>query len=173
MRLFFGLEADAATQRRIAAWRETAVHCDGRAVPPANFHITLAFLGELTHQQLDQLERMTNDGELSATAGGSLTLETTGYWAKPGIFWLGPRTWPDSLSGLSKKLQQFGTRLGAKRQRNAFQPHITLYRRCTLPPPAPTVQPKVQLDYRQFSLFESVSGRNQVHYRPIAAWDLS
>ena len=47
MRVFFGLELDASTTLAIADWRDRQLACAGRPVPPANFHITLAFIGEL------------------------------------------------------------------------------------------------------------------------------
>ena len=50
MRLFFGFDLPLDSKTRIAAWRDRFVRADGRSVPAANFHITLAFLGEIDHR---------------------------------------------------------------------------------------------------------------------------
>ena len=45
MRVFFGLEPDQQTILAIADWRDRQFNAAGRAVTPANFQITLAFIG--------------------------------------------------------------------------------------------------------------------------------
>ena len=55
MRLFFGLELDATTALRVADWRDRQLACAGQPVPPANFHITLAFIGPLSDPAIARL----------------------------------------------------------------------------------------------------------------------
>jgi hypothetical protein len=38
-------------------------------------------------------------------------------WHKPGIYWLGPKKWPEQLSRLAQKLNSLGSVAGAKRDR--------------------------------------------------------
>ncbi len=173
MRLFFALELPAALAMEISSWRDRSFARPGRPVPPANFHITLAFLGELDEPALDALCRDV-DAALSARrpAGGRLTLDQVGYWDRPGIYWLGPRQWPDPLGELARKLGGLGAVQGGQRRRDRFQPHITLFRSCTAAPPAPAAAPEFTLPYREFFLMESRQGRRGVVYDPVAAWEL-
>ena len=48
MRTFFALELLGKTAIQVSDWRDRQFGPVGRAVPPANFHITLAFIAELT-----------------------------------------------------------------------------------------------------------------------------
>jgi 2'-5' RNA ligase len=178
MRVFFGLELDSKTAIKVADWRDrqlplTANPTIGRAVPPANFHITLAFVGELPDTALEQLclgvDEWLADG---TTAGGLVSLNTIGYWPKPGIYWLGPDVWPQHLSGLAAKLRGLATAAGGKRDRNRFQPHITLFRGCSGAPPPPVQLPDFALGYGHVTLFESRQGRRGVSYHPLQDWQL-
>jgi len=174
MRTFFALELPSEIALQIAAWRDRQLGQPGRPIPPANFHITLAFLGDLGESSLERLGHAV-DGWLAVAepAGGQLRLDCAGYWPRPGIFWLGAQTWPESLTRLADRLRQLGTAAGARRDRNAFRPHVTLFRNCRTPPPAPASTPGILLPYRHFSLFESQQGRHGVRYVPLAQWQLT
>ncbi len=173
MRVFFGLEPDAATTLAIADWRDRQLHCSGRPVPAANFHITLAFIGELKEPAIDRLCRAVDGWAPRDVPGATLTLDRTGYWPRPGIFWLGPGEWPGHLARLAGKLGGLAGSAGGRRDRNSFQPHITLYRGCSEPPPAPPSIPPLQMQYGHFTLFESRQGRQGVSYHALQDWDLA
>jgi 2'-5' RNA ligase len=55
MRAFLGLSPDVKTKLAIELWRNKAFPCFYAPVPAANFHITLAFLGQISPKQLDAL----------------------------------------------------------------------------------------------------------------------
>lgn len=173
MRLFFGLELEQDTALQISDWRDRQFSGIGRPVPPANFHITLAFIGELGAHRLERLyqavDRLLVDRPLP---GGTLTLDHTGYWQKPGIYWLGPRSWPEQLGTLANRLQGVTSAVGAKRDKRRYQPHITLFRRCEDAPPAPAEPPSMALEYSDFALFESRNGKQGVSYHPLQYWQL-
>lgn len=171
MRLFFALQPAAATALAIADWRDRQLVCDGKAVAPANFHITLAFLGELPATVLPPLcAAIDNYLAEQPLASASLELDTLGYWPRPGILWLGPKTWPPSLQQLALKLRGAAQRHGGKRDRNSFQPHITLFRRVGHPPAAPASPPAFIWEYRGFSLCESRRGKTGVGYHNVCDW---
>ena len=173
MRVFFGLQIDAATALHIADWRDRQLACDGRAVPPANFHITLAFIGPLSDSALERLCREVEDWLARVEVpGANLALDRTGYWHKPGIYWLGPSAWPEDLDRLAHKLGGLAGAVGAKRDRASFQPHVTLFRHCASAPPLPVAMPAIALAYRHFALFESRQGRHGVSYHVLQEWDL-
>ncbi|NND67836.1 MAG: RNA 2',3'-cyclic phosphodiesterase, partial [Halioglobus sp.] len=73
MRLFFALEAEPETALAIANWRDASLLTDGRPVPAANFHITLAFVGATPHAKSERLANAVDDWVVQATpASGSL-----------------------------------------------------------------------------------------------------
>lgn len=174
MRVFFGLELDADTTLAIADWRDRQLLCDGRPVPPANFHITLAFIGELPMPAIERLCGAVDDWiPGSEVSGAILRLDRTGYWHRPGLFWLGPSEWPEHLATLARKLGSLAGSMGGKRDRNPFQPHVTLYRRCSEPPPGPALNPTIEMHYRHCTLFESRQGRQGVSYHALQDWHLA
>ena len=105
--------------------------------------------------------------------GAQLVLDCVGYWPKPGIYWLGPTSWPEPLSALAAKLRHLATNAGARRDRNPFQPHVTLFRNCATPPPAPASDLQLPLLYQHFTLYESRQGKSGVTYHPLQHWELS
>ena len=173
MRVFFGLAPDAATTVKIADWRDRHTLCNGNAVPPANFHMTLAFAGALQDYAIEDLCAGV-DSWLAQhpMQGAQLHLNQSGYWPKPGIFWLGPTTWPDNLTRMATKLGFLASAVGAKRDRSPFQPHITLYRQCQSPPPAPTAEAALEMRYQHCVLFESRQGKSGVSYHVLHEWQL-
>jgi len=172
MRTFLALELPGETAMQIADWRDRQFGPVGRAVPPANFHITLAFIGELSEGRLERLCLATDEWLAGVgLAGGKLLLNCTGYWPKPGIYWLGPDEWPEALSQLAGKLRQLATKAGARRDRSSFRPHVTLFRNCSTAPPV--TAPAISLPYSHFTLFESRQGKAWVSYHPLQNWELS
>ena len=173
MRVFFALEPDPATLVKISTWRDRQLAQAGRAVPAANFHLTLAFVGEIRPPALERLclavdQRLERD----CPPGANISLDITGFWPRPGIYWLGASHTPQALSGLAQRLANLATAAGGKRDRKTFQPHITLFRQCTLAPPAPAVPPAFELNYRDFTLFESKQGKRGVSYQALHSWEL-
>jgi 2'-5' RNA ligase len=173
MRVFFGLELDATTAVQVADWRDRQLACAGRSVPPSNFHITLAFIGPLSDSAIARLCLAVDEWLTRSTVTGTtLHLDRTGYWHKPGIYWLGPTTWPEHLARLAQKLNSLAGAVGAKRDRNPFLPHITLYRGCNAAPPAPPLAPAIDMTYRHCALFESRQGKQGVSYHVLQDWGL-
>jgi len=168
MRLFFGLDPTADDKRAIDSWRSRVATAEGRPVPPANFHITLAFLGELPERQLERLCDAVD--RLDLPGDRELCLDQVGYWPRPGIFWLGPSAPPTSLSALAGSLARIGQGLGVRRDRRPFVPHVTLYRGCRQPPPAPAEPPQLACRYRGVTLFASRTAHTGVRYEPLAEW---
>jgi len=173
MRVFFAVPIDANTCLEIATWRDRSFPGQGRPVPMANFHITLAFIGNVSMPKLEHLclsvDKLMEKQQLT---GGSMELDEAGYWHKHGIFWLGPKSWPRQLTQLASKLKSLGTRVGAKRDKKPFQPHMTLLRHCDIAHSAPSVIPAFRVDYTQFARFDSRQGKQGFSYHALQYWDL-
>jgi len=173
MRVFFGCDPDPLSKQALGEWRDRYALSDGRPVPQGNFHVTLAFIGEIDESRLDRLCLTVDEWPRERRmAAGQLTLDRVGFWPRAGIYWAGAEYWSPDLDQLARKLQGFGTRFGAKRDKRSFTPHITLFRSCRQPPPAPVCSPSVIVTYREITLFESRQHSEGVHYTPLANWPL-
>jgi RNA 2',3'-cyclic 3'-phosphodiesterase len=164
-RLFFALWPDAGVREAIAA---TALELDhahapgGRAVQPARFHLTLAFLG--------------NRDPAAAIAAGDavravtldLCLDRAGTFAGNRILWLGMSEVPKALSALSSALTDVPDQLDRDaRDQAAFVPHVTLQRNVRRPIAATAIRP-LQWTAREFVLVDSIDRT----YRVIGQWPL-
>lgn len=157
----------------IDSWRQRQFSSEARPVPAANFHVTLAFAGEFSEPQVERLCLDVDAWlERKPQGPGVLQLDQTGYWSNPGIYWLGASVPPDALVTLADKLRSLVSRAGARRERKTFVPHITLFRRCLYPPPAPAKPPDFSLRYRQFGLYQSRQGKSGVSYHLLQDWAL-
>ena len=174
MRLFFAFDLYPGDKAAIADWRDRHASASGRPVPAANFHITLAFLGDLEPRILERLcGSMDALHENLRSSALTIPLDRVGYWPSPGIYWLGTNADDSPIKVLASKLQSLGQTFGVRRERQTFVPHITLHRRCETPPPAPLTMPLINVDLNEVVLFESKQGRNAVSYAPLAVWPLS
>jgi 2'-5' RNA ligase len=174
MRLFFGFDLPHDSKNAIAAWRDRFAIADGRPVPPANFHVTLAFLGELDHRLVEGLCESVDAGlDALPPEPQSLLLDRVGFWPAPAIFWLGTGSGAGEITTMARKLGTIGQQFGARRDRRTYVPHVTLARQCKTPPPAPLEAPRIALSLEEFSLFESRSGRRGVVYEPLVNWRLA
>ena len=172
MRLFFAVDLAPRDKLSLAAWRDEAFRglVSARAVPPDNFHVTLAFRGEIPEAALERLfDAVDQWVARPGLSTGSMVLDQVGYWPKPGILWLGPEAIPPGLVQMAKGLQGVGTQFGARREKRAFQPHVTLFRRCEQAPPA-LHAPDIRIEYNSFTLFESRQRKGGVSYYPLQEW---
>jgi len=173
VRLFFGFDLPGDSKTALAEWRDRFVVADGRPVPPANFHITLAFLGDIEKRFVERLcDSVDARLDTLASEPQSLLLDRPGYWPAPGIFWIGTSSDTARVSMIARKLGSLGQEFGARRDRRTYVPHVTLLRRCVAPPPAPLAEPRIALSLDEFTLFESRPGRNAVAYEPLSTWRL-
>ncbi len=179
MRIFFALELAPETKLEISSWRDRsfrdlAAGGVARPVNPGNFHITLAFTGDVAVQRLERLcDSVDQLLEKNPLGPGSFTISEIGYWQRQGILWLGPKHCPGQLSQLANRLEGLGTRFGGKRSSRAFQPHITLFRGCKWAPQPPLEPPEFSLDYSDFVLLESTRGKRGVSYHALQSWRLN
>lgn len=131
-RTFIALEQDESLQRRLS---ET-IHLLASALPrlkwvdPAGIHLTLAFLGELTDEQLAKAMQ-ASDGAARQIAPFKYRLAKLGTFGaprQPRVVWAGI----DEPTGTLTRLQQLLTRELERRsftvETRPFSPHLTLAR---------------------------------------------
>lgn len=168
-RLFLALWPGEELRRRLRILLD-AIHVrSGRPEPLANLHVTLVFIGDVAADRVAPIER--------AAAGVSgaafeLMLEQVGYWNRPRILWLGPRSIPPSLFALVRDLRAALAQSGMTPETRPYLPHMTLARKVALPPVVTAAGP---LSWRveSYSLLESVPSDRSRAYRELAAWPLS
>ncbi len=126
-RLFFALWPDAPSRPRLAAKAaELACECGGRAVPEANIHLTLAFLGEVDAARVPLAWEAAAKVTLTPFR---LELDRLGSFSGACVGWAGPGRMPAELVGLEAGL---ATALGARGfalDDRPFAAHATLVRR--------------------------------------------
>ena len=168
-RLFFALWPSAATAAALAE-AEERLHqiCGGRRTRTETIHLTLAFLGEVGTERIDDLLALA--GEIRAFAF-VLNLTQFGWWPHNRIVWAAPGETPVELmrlvDGLRERLLGAGFRFDTK----PFVPHITLLRKadCRKNP-----FPAGGIEYRagDFVLVRSVPGESGSAYEVVGRWQL-
>ncbi len=131
-RTFIALEMNDELQRHlIGVTRRVALVLPSiRWVDPASIHLTLAFLGELTDDQLSVVQQVTEDVSRQARSFSyALTqLGTFGSPRSPRVIWMGLEERSGSLQRLHRILNGQLQQSGFKTDTRPFSPHLTLAR---------------------------------------------
>ena len=126
-RVFFALWPDADTAATLSGWAQQAhAAFGGRIMQPDTLHLTLAFLGQVSHAQAEELASWLSQ---SALIGGTVRLDRYGCFRGPQIVWAGPSSTPPWLNGLHGWLWRALQRQGHARPDESFRPHVSLLRR--------------------------------------------
>jgi len=173
LRLFFALWPEADTRERIADAAAALRLTDGaRLVPQQNYHLTLAFVGEVTGSQVEVL-RLIGRGQRAP--GCAITIDAYEYWPESQVVVAVAREPPAALAGLWIHLRQDLALHPAAPRRNRRQPplraHVTLARKVSQAPVLPKMSP-FAWSARSFSLLRSdTSGAHSI-YTVVDTWPL-
>ncbi len=168
-RLFFALVPDRLTCEKIERLHQELSlerHIRGRAIPPSQYHVTLAFLG---NQAIDRLPR------LLAVAAGldmpacTVALDCLGSFRRSGVGWLGVSKPPPELLAFQTRLVAALEQAQIALDHRPWQLHLTLYRDLRTPL-GKIVFDTVSWHLESFSLVESISIKQGVEYRPLGRW---
>ena len=143
-----------------------------------NFHLTLAFVGDVDRTHLADIDAalwgISADAFSLTLAGGGIFGTTS-----PRAVWAGVQANPQ-LDHLQEKVAQALRRAGAKVDSRKFTPHVTLaYCRGVGPAAAQTWQQRHNLfvtdpfDVDGIHLFQSCAGKAGVYYENLADYPLS
>jgi 2'-5' RNA ligase len=125
-RLFFALWPDDGVRELIVADTERAISAAGaNPVSPSNYHVTLAFLGEVSASSLGDIVRICGDIRFRQFL---LQLDRTGYWPRSRIAWLGPSQGPLELEALVDDIWNKLAELGFRQELRPYKPHVSLCR---------------------------------------------
>jgi len=169
-RLFFALWPSEDLRAQIEHdTRDAVAHAGGRAIPPANFHITLVFIGEVPQSLVHAA--MTAAGAVTASRF-NLSLNMLESWTGADVLVYSGECPPPALGVLVDRLRINLLQRQFKLQRQTFKPHVTLVRK--LPKKLPK-QPLTVLQWavRDFVLVDSRSTQSGSEYTVIGRWPLA
>lgn len=166
-RLFFALWPPAAVRAALQAALTHLSPLPGRAAHQADWHLTLAFIGDCDAARRDCL--------LGAAAtvqapGLSLRLDQAGAFAAARVAFAGCSQPPPALAGLVARLHAALVACGWQPEARPFVPHVTLARRGAPWPDAPL--PPVDWPVRDFVLAARRPAPATPRYAILRRWPL-
>ena len=169
MRVFFAALPDPDTTQRIAALaRALELGAASTRTPPGNYHMTLAFAGEVPERQIAALREI---GGAQRACGFTVRLDALEYWPNARAVVAAARNCPASLEGLWRELHT-----GLARQQLALdplplRPHVTIARKVSQ---APVFQAMSAFDWTVGSihLMRSVTSAAGPVYTVVDTWAL-
>lgn len=176
MRLFIALDLPGTQRERLS--RLIGGLPGARWVPPANYHLTLRFLGEMPGHRAEEV-----DLALAALRGRTLTVQMQGVdvfekSGRPVSLYAGVER-NQRLDHLQTKIETAMQRIGFEPERRRFNPHISLARLDNPPPDklvewlqAHTLLRADPMAVTHFTLFSSRLGKDQAVYEAEVDYEL-
>lgn len=168
MRLFFAIDLPHDQKLAIHKWRDIAYGPSIEAIPIDNFHITLAFLGEVKPPQLESLIHHAEELEIPPF---EVSLDHVGFFVKPKINWLGVQH-SDAIQTLAKQCKAISNKHRLASDKNTYTPHVSLHRDCEHPPALPLIEPGFNFTASHFGLYQSNPRERSVRYQCIQRFAL-
>ncbi|MBT8102721.1 MAG: RNA 2',3'-cyclic phosphodiesterase [Gammaproteobacteria bacterium] len=163
-RVFFALWPDHDQRERLRdVINSVAKTVEGRAVDRRNWHVTLAFVGDIPEEQLpDLLERA---GQIKVKPF-RLSFDRLEFWPRAKVAWMAAATVPAELEALIKDLHALLQDFGVVPDDRTYRPHITVVRNARAFTTERLAQ-RATTEWSSFELVESVSGAGGVDYHPL------
>jgi RNA 2',3'-cyclic 3'-phosphodiesterase len=166
MRVFFALWPDARTRAQVAnAAAVLRLANAARPVPQQNFHLTLAFVGEVPSSSLAELQQIGLDQRGSAC---TIRLDAYEHWQESQVVAAVARDTPPTLSELSTRLR---AALQDHRAEPPWRAHVTLARKVTQAPVLQAMSP-IHWCAKAFSLVNSDTRGSCSVYTVVDTWPL-
>jgi RNA 2',3'-cyclic 3'-phosphodiesterase len=166
MRMFFALWPDAGV-RALIADAAAALPSSGaaRPVPPENYHLTLAFVGEVPSSGVAVLQQT---GRILRAPACTISLDAYEHWWESRVVVAVARETPTALTLLSTRLR---AALQDCRAEPPLRAHVTLARKVAQ---APVLQAMSAIQWRAkaFSLVSSDTHGSHAVYTVVDTWPL-
>jgi len=165
MRLFFALWPDAGTKNQLAgAAAKLRLANPSRLVPADNYHVTLAFVGEVASSRLPGLLKI---GCAQRAPRCQISIDTTEFWANAQVVVAAAQMMPP---GFLKWWEQLHEDL-ALQSHLELRAHVTLARKVAQAPVLQAMSPIVW-STSSFGLFRSETSGAQSAYTVVDTWPL-
>jgi len=163
-RVFFGLWPDNRQRDRLRdVINSVAKTVEGRAVDRRNWHITLAFIGDVEAHQIAALQERAAGIPVPPFRLGFDRLE---YWARPKIACLVAPTVPTELQELVLALNGVLEASGIVPEDRTYRPHITVSRNAR-PFATERLAQRTMTEWSSIELIESMTVPGGVSYAPL------
>jgi RNA 2',3'-cyclic 3'-phosphodiesterase len=137
--MFFAALPDPETVQRLESAAEALrLPCDARRVSLENYHMTVAFAGEVSLAQATALRAVAAAGHPAAFAVSFTSYE---YWSTSEAVVAAASECPADLLGLHGRLRAEFERLGLVCDAMAYRAHVTLARKVTQAPVLKAMSP--------------------------------
>jgi RNA 2',3'-cyclic 3'-phosphodiesterase len=169
VRLFFAAFPDSQSRRHIeAATLALDLPADARLVPAANYHLTLAFAGDVSNAQAAALRLA---GAAVRSHAFEVRFDVYEYWPKSAVVVAAASEPPAALIELRRLLCVELDRLGVATDAQAFRPHVTLARKVAQ---APVLKAMSGVSWRvnTFQLVHSSRSAEGSVYTVVDSWPL-
>lgn len=143
-RLFFALWPGEEGRRALAHATAKAVRrSGGRAVPPANLHVTLAFLGSVPQRRVPEVRQLARRAAANCPSLQPLELrfERLDHWPRQQILCAVAAEEEPVASALAAALKDAAAAAGFAPDLKPFRTHVTLARKVAHAPPERTLHP--------------------------------
>jgi 2'-5' RNA ligase len=133
--MFFALWPDERMQADLAGAIASALRSgeppDGRLVPEAKFHLTLAFLGSVPQSQFEALLEVGARSAQSQVGGApiAITLDTLEHWRKPQVLVATSQSTPPAAVALAETLKRALVAESFSPDLKPFRAHATVARK--------------------------------------------
>ncbi|MDH5651364.1 MAG: RNA 2',3'-cyclic phosphodiesterase [Gammaproteobacteria bacterium] len=164
-RLFFALWPAPAVAELITE-RMAACLPRCRRIPPANLHITLAFIGDVEATKAVCVQQAA---DRISSREFTLNLSQTGFWRRPGVVWIAPETTPAALIQLHGDLSRALKDCGCQPETRPYHPHLTLCRKARHGPTTGMIEPITML-INEFVLVQSRLSAAGAEYKILRRW---
>ena len=167
MRLFIGIALDDALRVQLR-WEAEALraHMRGNFSLPANYHVTLAFLGQHEESEIPAIRAAIDAA--SARCQFDIGIGGLGSFKNGNrqIVWAGVNHSNELCDMQRRMCAELRARGISFNDEGAYRPHITLARQCEiLPLPGGTVNYRQRV--RAVTLFESARREGELRYTPL------
>ena len=169
LRLFFAAMPDPVAREQIAAVSQSlSLEPGARRLPRENYHMTLAFVGDVAVSQLPVLLEV---GAAQKEHAFSVTVDACEYWPKPGAIVAAARCVAVELHRLWRQLHHELAEHVGTLESERLRPHVTLARKVSQPP---VLQAMSAFDWRvrDFCLMRSDTSGIRSAYTVVDTWSL-
>jgi 2'-5' RNA ligase len=164
LRLFFALWPDESLRQQFAdAASLIDVASGGRLVLPRNYHLTLAFIGEVADLKLAVLQQI---GATIRAPRFVVSCDALGYWSRTRLVVAAVQAAPGALLDLAHRLN-----VALELPPAPFRAHVTLARKVAQAPVLPAMS-AIDWQAAHFSLIRSQTGGAESAYTVVGTWPL-